>query len=502
MSRLDQIRNSVLELARPKSASVKDAPVAPPKAALPTTPQSSSPTFNPALTNTILTAPTYRDHLADIYDTRQNANAMDLVRSLVQNDPDASASLNAYLTVADTPVMFLAKDLQNNLDKKSQKLVNQLVNTMSQRYDYTTGFELPHDWGTIAEQNRYMILLRGALADELISDDNGFPLLRRIDPKSFQWFEKISGMPYPRQVQLNGNFLELDKPSIFYTYYRQDPTSLYPMSPFVSAINTIAARQQVINDLYRIMQVTGYPRMDITVMEDVIRKNAPPAIQNDPDKMTVYVSNQINAIRSAVTNLRPDQAFVHTNAMEAGMMNDGKPAMALDIRPVIEVLNGQNQAGLRAMSTILGRGESGVNTASVEARLFALMAQQLNNCIARHWSQILTFALRMAGSLAWVDVQFRPVEMRSALELEPQLTLKQDRMLYALSLGVITDDEYHLEMYGRLPPDGAPLLSGTGFFDAKKASDPSAVSGNPDSLGKKVGGEKAANGNNVKSGQK
>jgi hypothetical protein len=43
--------------------------------------------------------------------------------------------------------------------------------------------------------------------------------------------------------------------------------------------------------------------------------------------------------------------------------------MTLDIEPIIKTLNAQNQAALRVMATTLGRGESGVNTASRSKQL-------------------------------------------------------------------------------------------------------------------------------------
>ena len=40
------------------------------------------------------------------------------------------------------------------------------------------------------------------------------------------------------------------------------------------------------------------------------------------------------------------------------MVNDKKAGMSIDIEPVIKTLNAQNQAALKTMATILGRGEA------------------------------------------------------------------------------------------------------------------------------------------------
>lgn len=286
---------------------------------------------------------------------------------------------------------------------------------------------------------------------------------------------------------------------MFVSYYRQDPTKAYSNSPFVSAINTIAARQRIINDLYRIMVITGYPRLDIEVLEDVVIKNAPLDIKGDSVKLTQYINNTITSITNTVSNLRADQAFVHTDSIRADMVNTKSAGMTLDIQPIIKTLNAQNQAGLRVMATTLGRGEAGVNTASIEALLFAKNAEALNQPIAELWQQIFTFILRLTGSTSRVVVKFEPVEMRPATELWAQKVLQQSFLQKELSLGSITDDDYHLELFGHIRPDEAPILSGTGFME-KSVVDAGGISPNQDATGRSVSSsaDKSAKSNSVK----
>ena len=449
----------------------------------------NSPTFQSNSSANVLTVPTYRDHLTDIFTTRSADDANTLLQSLLVQDPDASASVNAYLTTADTEPVIYVKDVNDKIDRNGQKTLNAILDTLTTRYDYVTvGFQYKPTLRAMAEELRYMLLLRGMLVGEaVISKEGIFDTIRLIDPISLEWFEKTNGRLTPEQVPTGGgNNISLDVVSVFAAYYRQDPTKAYSNSPFVSSINTVAARQRIINDLYRIMTLTGYPRLDITVLEEVIANNAPLDIKADPAKFTQYVNNTITSITNTVTNLRADQAFVHTDSIKADMVNTKSAGMTLDIEPIVKTLNAQNQAALRVMATTLGRGESGVNTASVEAALFAKNAEALNTPIAELWEQIFTFVLRLTGSTSRVVVKFRPVELRPATELEAQLTLRQARLQKDLSLGIIDDDEYHLEMYGRIRPDSAPILSGTGFADAGSVVDAGGISPNNDPTGRSV----------------
>ena len=462
----------------------------------------NSPTFDPSNAQNVLSAPQYREHLEDIFTTRASSDSRDLIRNLIVQDPDASASLNAFLTLSDTNPIILVKDINGAIDRNGLKVVNALIDSLTTRYDYTKGFEYTPSLKAIAEEMRYMILAEGmVLAEPIITKEGIFNQVRLIQTNKLEWYERENGRLVPEQVPVNGgDNISLDFPHIFVAYYRQDPSKAYAYSPFVSVINTAAARQRIINDLYRIMQLTGYPRMDISIMEDVIRTNAPDSIKSDPAKMATYISNTINSISSTISNLRPDQAFVHTDSLEVGMVNEKKAGMSIDIEPVIKTLNAQNQAALKTMATILGRGEAGVNTASVEARLFALQCDGLNAPVSLLMSQMFTFLLRLTGSTSKVEVSFAPAEMRSPIELEAQLNLMAARLLYDLSEGIIDDDEYHLRMYGRIRPDSSPILSGTKFYKTGSGNTDINGNGNNDSVTRSVTSknDKAAQSNAVK----
>lgn len=443
-------------------------------------------TFNASNTGNILAIPTYRDHLHDIFASRTSDDSRALVKSLFKNDPDVSASVNAFLTVANTELVMLAKDANGELDMAGQQALQSLVIQLTTRQDYSKGFKIVNSLSNLAENCRMLLLMRGAVGGELIMSKEMFPVeLRLLDMGKVEWFEVTPGAYTPRQRTLTGEIISLDIPTFFTTWFRRDPSEIYSYSPFISAINTIAARQQVINDLYRIMKVTGYPRMEITVLEEVLMKSAPEAARRDIDSKQAYLNQQLGSIRSAISTLRPDQAFVHTDSMTMGVVNQKSPGMAMDIGPIISALNAQNQAGLKTMATIIGRGEAGVNTASVEARIFAMNAQALNEPVADLLSQVLTLALRFTGSESHVECYFKPVEMRSDTELETQMLVRSQRLKDDLSLGLITDAEYHLMVYNRLPPPGSPVLSGTGFAQGGTAGvDISAVSPNGDPVGR------------------
>lgn len=455
-------------------------------------------TFNPSATTSDLPVPGYRDHLQDVFTDRVSLDSRKLLQQLFKSDADISAAVHAYLTVADTPMWWIVKDSNGVISRPGHKALEQLMLSLSVRFDYTepANFSVQQkSLRSLCEELRYMILLRGAIGSELILSKIGLPVeLRHVDMATVVWQEKLPGVMLPVQIPKNSSTrISLDIPTFFTSRYRQDPTEVYNYSPFISAINTIASRQQVINDLYRIMQMTGYPRMDITIIEEILRKNAPAAALGDPIEMQKFMTARRKEIESAVANLRSNQALVHFDSVEIGIVNDKMPAMEADISSIIEVLNAQNQAALKVMATIIGRGTSGVNTASVEARIFSLNAEALNAPIADLLSQAFTLALRLQGIDAVVEIGFDHVELRPYLELEAQRTMQQTRLLMLLSLGLIGDDDFHIEMFNRIRPDAIPELSGSGFMDPTlaDAASPSTPGGDGASSGQPTSMDRA-----------
>lgn len=434
----------------------------------------------------VLTAPDYRDHLQDLYTNRQSQDSKELLQSLFVNDPDCSAAVNAFLTVSNTPLVYYVEDENGEISQEGTQILQYIIDRITTRNDYTLNYQMKFSLTQIREELKYMMLLRGAIGAELVLDKTLQPTeIRNVDMSYVEWKELKNGQYKPIQkTQESNEEVDLDIPTFFTSYFRRDPTKVYGTSFFVSAINIIAARQQIINSLYRIMNINGFPRIDITVIEEVIKKNAPADVLNDATKYQNFVTNLVQSITNAYNGRRPEQPFGHTDAIEVKMVNDKNPGAALQISEVIDTLNAQNQAAMKVVSSVLGRGSSGVNTASVEAQVFAKNASELNIPIDYILSETLNLALRLQGFNGKVIIYSQGVELRPDLELENHLSMRQARLLELLSLGVISDAEFMIKMFGKLPLGQLPNLSGTNFqFTKINTSD---TTSNSDPLGRSL----------------
>jgi hypothetical protein len=448
-----------------------------------------TPTYDPR--NQLLTAPLYRDHLTDVYSSRSAGDSRALIEQFANFDPDVSAAINAFLAVAGSvdPIIY-AYDENDEPDADGVKLGQQILAALTTTNDYTLGFSNKPTVDALANDHRYVTLIRGGTAAELILNKAYIPYqLRLVDPASLEWHESKPGVYSPVQKPAGTNAeIDLNIPTFFTSNFHQSPLDLYTYSTFVAAINTIASRQLVINELYRIMKIVGYPRVDVAVMEDILTKSAPPSLRNDVNGLRGFVETELNKIRNTISTLGSADAFVHSSAIEAKIINDKNPSAGLQIDNVIEVLNAQNQAALKVMPAVVGKANNG-QVASTEARLFALSADALNRTVAGLFSKSLTLAARLSGYAGRIECVFPPVELRPDLELEPQKTMRASRLKDDLSRGIISDMEYSMAMYFRPPLKGAPELSGTNFLTPMVTPDETKVSPNGDPLGRSLSGE-------------
>lgn len=464
---------------------------------------SATPTFKPS--QEVLSLPRYRDHLTDLFNSRQASDSRALMSELSRHDSDVSASFFAYQSIAGSASWSVrAHDLEGQLSPEGIGMANQVLTRLTTVTDYTLGYSSKPSLNLLNDDMRFYTLLRGSPGAEMIFNKQIQPDgMRLIDMQSVEWREKGPGEYKPTQKPAGSNLeINLDIPTFFTSRFHQNPTDVYTYSTFVAAINTIATRVQVINELYRITQVVGYPRMDVTVLEEVLLKSAPPLLRANSEKTREFLDTQIAQIRSAFQNLKSEEALVHTDAVKVGMVNESRPATSLPIANVIDVLNEQNQAALKTMPAVIGKSTNG-QVASIEARLFALNCDALNRIVADIWSQALTMAVRLAGFQGSVEFIFEPVELRPILELEPQKTMKQSRWEGALSRGYVSDEEFHINVFGRPRPQTSPELSGTNFMAPSDAAsvDVEGVTPNSDPLGRSLapeGGSKAARSKEVK----
>ena len=84
-------------------------------------------TYDDSKKDSTLDLPDYVEHLNDISETRLTDNSIKLIEELMHTDPDVSAALNAYLTTAETEMLYKVVDGAGETSQEGQKLLESIL---------------------------------------------------------------------------------------------------------------------------------------------------------------------------------------------------------------------------------------------------------------------------------------------------------------------------------------------------------------------------------------
>lgn len=390
------------------------------------------------------------------------------IRILTRIDGTFSAALNGYLQLAMssgyTVTGYMAGT--HEFDPASTLAARSVLASMDTQYDYTIGFSLKPSMDSLLETMLKEVLQTGACMGELVL--NKFKLPEQIVPiniTSLEWHSRADGTRYPMQIPVSGPKLSLDFPTIFYASHAQQTNTIFPRSPFESALNMLYQYQGLLEDIFRVIRRTGHTRMVVKVTQEAIMKMAPPDVAQDPVKLTKFFNDTRVEIETVLSNLKPEDAIVMYDSAEVDSISAAGDKA--DYSALLDTLSGMLASSLKTMPSILGMRIGGSQSLSnTESLVMLKMVEGIRRPVETVISRALTLAVRLAaGTDSYIKFAFNSVELRPDAELSAHRSVQQQNIQRQLSLGYLSDDEaaHLMGAFPRAP--GAPNLSGTMFMD-------------------------------------
>jgi hypothetical protein len=262
----------------------------------------------------------------------------------------------------------------------------------------------------------------------------------------------------------------LDIPTFFYAALDQDLLEPYSSSPFESAIQPVLFSTEFMNDLRRVVKRAIHPRLDIQIVWEKFKESLPSDAAHDSKILREYMNTFIADVQSRVNGLNPEDAMVHFDSVVAAYINNGNTTTNKEYEVLGNMVDAKVATGAKVMPSVLGHGSGSQNVASTEAVLFVKSAEGMQRKLNEIYSRAFTLAVRLFGFDVYVEFAYEKIDLRPDAELESFKTMRQERILRQLSLGMISDEEACLTLTGALPPPGMPKLSGTMFMDAPKTT--------------------------------
>ncbi len=395
-------------------------------------------------------------------------------------DPDFSQAIWAVTRFASTQIDILFMNDKGEFDADKSRQLKTLLDNI-----WLSSVNEP-DLNELADNIIMELFMQGSIGLEVVLDIFKLPTKYVTVPsKEIKW-KKKNGSFTPYQEAM-GKETSLEIPTFFFINTDRRPDQAVADSPLLSAIQAVTFKQNVINDIQRVVRRAGYPRHRVTILEDVLRKNAPADIRMDPVKLGKWLGDQKKLVATELAKLNPEDAIVIFDSIEVDYLTT-QGSMTVDFRPIVTILDSQLTSALKVLPSILGKATGGgsQNIASVEAMTFVNTLSFLQERCDKILSQALTLTARLLGMKGYVQVKHNAINLRPDLELEPQKLAKQNRILQLQSFGHITDSEAALALgILHLPKEE---LSGTLFLDGGPEVDTENISPNADPLGRSVTG--------------
>lgn len=401
----------------------------------------------------------------DLTTIRQSGRTKTIIRDFATASPDLSAAMWAYLRVG-IPESYtaVATNLDGTFNREATLLVQQIITRFDLLPDYSEGFSGPQSMRSVAESLAKELVLEGACSAELVLGKDRLP--RRIQPVAVSQIEFIANKDKtltPVQV-IGSEEINLDFPTFVYVALDQDLLEVHASSFMEAAIKPVLFVEDFAQDIHRIIKKVLHPRQKVKINEEMVRKFLSVDAQNDPEKAAEELAAIVAAVETKVNNLRPEDALVYLDSLGFEVENASSTGLSEEYKVLQNIGNARMATGSKVMGTILGHASGSSNIASTESMLFMKSATgAVKLKLDEVFSRLLTIAVRLFGVDVTVQFKFDDIDLRPAAELEAFRQTKQTRILEQLSLGMISDEEACLQLTGRLPPAGAPVLSGTMF---------------------------------------
>lgn len=393
--------------------------------------------------------------------TLSTMSVEDLIDTLIDAHPDVSFAVWNFMRIGSSGYTIRVEDLENGeIYEEGQLEIQNLIKRLSQ--PNIEQFELSRDFDKIVDQLMLSTITRGACALELVLTPNydDIAFIAPVDPATVDFkFENDRYVPYQDEETLS-----LDIPTFFYDGLDEMIDNPYGRSPILGAINTIIFQLQILNDLKQVVHNQGYPRFDITILEEVLLKRMPIAIRNNEEKKQQWLNEKLQEIIDMYNNLDPDDSFVHYDSVQIGMAGGGQSGGALiDPEKLMNVIDHQIMAGLKTLSTILGRRSTG-NTesfAKMEIKLYIKGVEAIQKTVERILSRALTLALNIKGMQGIVYFKFNPIEIRTSLETAQFEQIHLMNCQFKRDQGWISQEEAAILAVGHEPVADGPINNET-----------------------------------------
>ncbi len=338
----------------------------------------------------------------------------ELAELITELSPEVSAALWYYLLCCNSGYEInVYKPKTKDVYQEAQDYVNQCCDTIG-RHNGTLN--------TFFDKTYMCVFMRGSFVYELVLGRNrkDFVDVASPDTKTLKYKmidDDLRGQIWDFYQLQNGKEISLNIPTIRYIPLHPLPGRIEGRAMISPSFFVSIFLMSVLRDLKRVVQQQGYMRLDLSVELAKLTEAMPKDAEDDPEIYQQWTDSIIDTIVNYYSELQPDDAFVHTDAVSVnnpvGTANMNSLS-AMDA--LFQLLERMAVRALKTIPSLLGINETASQGA--ENRRFEFYQkgnESVQRMVETAFSDMMELALQAKGIQADVEVKF--AQMRASEEL-------------------------------------------------------------------------------------
>ena len=337
--------------------------------------------------------------------TLDRISAPDLIELLADVSPDVSRALWDFLRICNPGYEATVVRPSGALAPQSAQLaLKSVLKTVGAR----------HGDITVAIGKRFTsAFLRGGFLAEIVLDAAGRNALTLAipDPASLRWKRLIDPEigEYDQVGQLQGGrWVSLDRPTVRYLPIDPLPGKSEGRALAHPALFPTTFALALMQDTRRVIQQQGWPRLDLVVMLEKLQGAMPDDVEPGSEAYQAWLQEVIDEVSGYYASLEPDDAYVHTDAVEVRRPVGAADASSLGAIPkIVEFLERQAVRALKTMPLMMGLTD-GVSEANANRQvdLYMMSIRSLQHLCENLLEHLLTLAIQAQGVPGVVRFRF------------------------------------------------------------------------------------------------
>jgi hypothetical protein len=370
-------------------------------------------------------------------------NVLETLKRIRDYNPDAALAVWNVLRLAnpghEVEVYFhkLGKDGQPVADEQGKAIIEELAARVGQ--EYGGGLD------TLIDVFNLTLMTQGAFAAEVELSDDMREVVDycAVDPRFIDFVRDEETHKMVPVILAAGEPKRINPNQFRYIPLDPDVDAPHGRSPLWSALEVVFFQQEVLRDLKAVVHNQGYPRIDVSVLEEIVVENTPEHLKapGREEEFRAWIDGFLMDLQETYNSLQPDDTFIHWDWVKVGYVGPGA-AGSLDAQRVLQAIDTQIVAALKQLPVLLGRNEGATTThATVQWQIYVAGIEALQRRTKRMVEWLHNTALQVYGRPSYARVNFHPIRKVDREAEARAAKMETDTLIAQVQAGWISNDE-------------------------------------------------------------